>query len=321
MKPFHLNKTSDLSLGQLEEVLGESLAVSKRVEADLPEPTLPMLHQTGVWLTTKDSMRTKASINQALTRLGGTMLEVGGGSLVSTETKGTREPLADIMRCLDAMGYRVMFARLHTQAQTNELIGASRKMSVINALNDTDHPLQSLADAAALIEKDGWGKGKKVVFAGPGDNNVTISLAEVAAQLGWDFVHTGPQDHQIPGDRFLQLQEIARKGGGSVRYVEDWSEAVPGATMLYTDVHASMGQKDQAAQLKAMLEPWRVTEQMMERAGPQAYFGHCLPAERGVDTDNAVIEGPRSIVFPIAGFRAHTTTALLRLLKEGKLKA
>lgn len=317
MKPFHLSRTSDLSLGQLEDLLGESQAVAKRVSAKLPEPTAPMRDQVAMWLTTKDSFRTKASIVAATTRLGGNVMEYSG--LLSSETGKVREPLADIVGCADAMGYRVAFARLHTQAQTNEMIGASRNMSVINALNDTDHPLQSFADAAALIERTGNGKGKKVVFVGPGNNNVTVSLAEVSAMLGWDFVHTGPQGHKIPQDRFAELQEIAHKGGGSIRYVEDWSEAVPDATMLYTDVHASMGQKDQAEQLKEMLAGYKVTPEMTDRAGPQALIGHCLPAE-DAEIDQSLIHHPNSIIFPIAGYRAHTATALLRMIAQGKLK-
>ncbi len=320
MPPFHLNRTSDLSLDELDSLLAESKRVAERVRTKTPEPSTPMRDQMALWLSTKDSFRTASSIQAAVTRLGGNVMPYT--NLLSSETKEMREPLAHLVGCADAMGYRVAFARLHTQQQTLEMIGASKNMAIINALNDKDHPLQSFADAAALEERTGVSKGKKVVFMGPGNNNVTVSLAEVAAMRGWEFIHTGPQGHRIPEDRFEELQELARKGGGSVRYVEDWSEAVPDATMVYTDVHASMGQKDQATQLKKMLAGYKLTQAVMDRAGPQALIGHCLPAEDAeIDVHLADIDHPQSIIYPIAGYRAHTATALLRMIAEGKLKA
>lgn len=319
MKPFHLSHTSDLSFDELDALLGESKAVADRVRTRTPEPTTPMRDQVALWLSTKDSFRTASSIVAATTRLGGNVAPYT--NLLSSETKEMREPLAHLVGCADAMGYRVAFARLHTQQQTNEMIGASTNMSIVNALNDAGHPMQSFADAAALEERTGIGKGKKIVFMGPGRNNVTISLAEVAAMRGWHFVHSGPQGHQIPAERFAELQELARKGGGSVQYIEDWTEAVPDATMVYTDVHASMGEKDQAATLKKMLAGYKVTQEVMDRAGPQALIGHCLPAEAAeIDEHLADVHHPNSIIYPIAGYRAHTATALLRMIVEGKLK-
>jgi len=319
MKTLHLDRTIDLHRDDLETITGESMQVAGRRRSGVPELTTPLRDQGVLWVTTKDSFRTEASILQATTSLGGNVMKVAG--LASSETGQTREPLIDIVRCADEMGYRLGFFRLHTKQQTKEVIGAAANMHTINALDDGDHLLQALADGAALQEATADIERKKIVFVGPGNNNVTLSLGEYAAIMGWDFVHTGPQGHRMPDARIAEMEAIARKSGGSVQYIEDWREAVPDATMVYTDVHASMGQKKDAAALKEMLAPYRVTQEMMDRAGPQARFGHCLPAERGTEVDNDVMEAPYSIVFPIAGYRAHTTTALMRLIKERRLRA
>ncbi len=309
--PPHVNETADLGRENLDNILSEAKQIHERKLARDSERETPLRNQTVVFLTQKESLRTEASIRQAAAILGGQVYAPSKNSMFD-ETGKQREPLSDMTRCLDAMGYPIIFARTKTQAEIQEIMGAARRASVVNALCNRHHPLQSLADAEAFMLQRPEIKKPRVVFSGDG-NNVANSLGQVSAMLGWDFVHTGAEERKIHRDDWGKIQELAAEYGGSASYEQNPERAVDGAHYVYTDVFASMGQKHESEHLDQLLAPYRVTQQLMERADKNAAFGHCLPKGKS-EVDDEVMYGPQSIAFEIAGCRMDTTAALIKML-------
>jgi ornithine carbamoyltransferase len=181
------------------------------------------------------------------------------------------------------------------------------KVPVINGLTDYNHPCQIMADALTIIEHIGHIEGIKVVYMGDG-NNVVHSWLRLASVLPIHFVCACPRGFEPD----TATVERARNAGVSrIEISNNPLEAVRGANVVYADVWASMGQKEEAAIRAQRFKGFQVDEAMMEAAGPQAYFMHCLPAERGVEVTDAVIEAPNSIVFQQAENRMHAQNAIL----------
>lgn len=311
MPPRHFLDIADLSPDELVGVLDTADKIRTRVDGNVQLRRRVLRDQAIAFLTSKQSLRTGGAIAQAATRLGGKAETFSGNSMVD-ETGKTREPLTHMTECLQAQAYPVVFARLHKHEDIVQMSKVAGKTSVVNALTDQSHPLQALADIATLRRAKPGVQRPKVVFMADG-NNVATSLGEASAMLGWDFVHSGPQERRIRNDRWEGMQHMASDSGATVTYEENPDAAVEGADMVYADVFASMGEKGKAAELKALLSRYKVTAKLMERAGPQALFGHCLPAEEA-EVEPEVLHGPNSIVFPIAGARMDTTAAIIQLL-------
>lgn len=313
MPPRHFTDISDLSRDDLDRVLEEARHVGNARKTGIRPAIGPMTGKLAAFVSSKESLRTTGSIHAASTYLGGSSKDFTGHALFD-ETGQPRERFEDITRNLEVIGYSVIFARLHHHRDLLQMTLAAKQASVINALTDASHPLQALADAQAFRLERPDTHHPTVVFFGAG-NNVATSLGEVSAMLGWNFVHSGPLDEKrIPPKRWESMQRLAAAYGGSVRYEPDPHRAADGADYVYTDVHASMGEKADAMHLKALLQPYKVTAALMERAKPDAVFGHCLPAERGVEVDPEVIDGPQSITTTIARCRTDTTAAVMKLV-------
>ncbi len=312
--PQHFTKIADLKREHLDWVLAQAQQLRVPVRSKLATNLPRILDGRSIaFLSTKESLRTGGSIEQAAALLGGGSKFIGKDSLLD-ELGKPREPFDHMAHCLDEMGYPVVFARVHKHAQILKLIEGSELSHVVNALCDEHHPLQALADAEALrINTDS--KRPKVVFTGDG-NNVAKSLGDVSAMLGWDFVHTGPEERKIKPANWQEMERLAAEHGGTVRYIRRPEEAVEGASMVYADVFASMGEKGNKEQLEMMMSPYKVTAKLMEQAGPNAKFGHCLPVDPNYSEvePEVVNDRTRSLVWTIAGCRTDTTTAVLRLL-------
>lgn len=311
MSQRHFLEVSDLGRDELLSVLDRADVIREQmVSGRITDEAL--LHRRLVaFITTKQSLRTGASIAQAAAFWGGGAETFSGNSLVD-ETGKTREPIADITRCLEEQLYPVIFARLGGHDQLLAMKNAAKRASVVNALTDASHPLQALADVSAFRSARPSVERPKIVFTGDG-NNVAVSQAEAVVTMGWDFVHSGPEERRIKADRWATIQELAHRFGGSASYEIDPQRAVEGADMLYADVFASMGQKYDAARLKALLGAYKITENLLRRAKPKAVVGHCLP-EGGDEIEPEVLRGPQSIAFEIAGRRMDTTAAIMEML-------
>jgi ornithine carbamoyltransferase len=257
----------------------------------------------------KPSLRTRVTFEVGMTSM-------GGHALYLDHTKprlGEREAIKDVARNLERWVHGIV-ARTFAHASVEEL-AEHASIPVINALTDLLHPCQALADFFTLGEKFGRLKGLKMAFVGDG-NNVCHSLMITAAKLGVSINVATPSGFGPKAEIVEEAKALARKTGAKLRVVHDPTEAVAGAQAVYTDVWASMGQ-EYAAHLRAQVfAPYRVGDELMAAADPSAVFMHCLPAHRGQEVTDAVIDSPRSMVFDQAENRLHVQKALLILLLQ-----
>ena len=256
----------------------------------------------------KPSLRTRVTFEVGMTSMGGfaVYLEHAKPRL------GERESIKDVARNLERWVHGIV-ARTFSHASVQEL-AEHASIPVINALTDSFHPCQALADLYTLGEKLGRLRGLKLAFVGDG-NNVCHSLMVSAAKFGVSVNVATPPGFDPKSEIVDEAKAIGRKTGAKIHIFHDPVEAVAGVQAVYTDVWASMGQ-EYAAHLRAQVfAPYRVTEEMMEVAG-DALFMHCLPAHRGQEVTDAVIDSPRSIVYDQAENRLHVQKALLLLLMQ-----
>jgi ornithine carbamoyltransferase len=255
----------------------------------------------------KPSLRTRVTFEVGMTSMGGHAVYLDHAK----PRLGERESIKDVARNLERWVDGIV-ARTFSHTSVAEL-AENASIPVINALTDLFHPCQALADYFTLREKFGSLEGFKLAFVGDG-NNVCHSLMITGASLGVHILVATPPGFEPKSDFVKAAQKTALERGSTVRIVHDPIEAVDGAQAVYTDVWASMGQ-EHAAHLRAQVfAPYRVTEDLMARADSGGVFMHCLPAHRGQEVSDAVIDSPRSIVYDQAENRLHVQKALLLLL-------
>jgi ornithine carbamoyltransferase len=275
------------------------------------EPASVLAGKTLALVFEKPSLRTRVSFEVAMRQLGGQCLylsppEVG---------LGEREPAADVARVLSR--YVDAIAARTFEHDTVAELARYAHVPVINALSDGEHPCQALADLLTVREKKGRWRGVSLAFVGDG-NNVARSLMLGAAMLGMDFRIASPRDYGVDPDMVAKAGALAAAFGGSVASLESPREAVRGADVVYTDVWASMGQEHEATQRLEAFAGYQVDGELMAEAAPDAIFMHDLPAHRGEEVAEEVIDGPQSVVFDQAENRLHAQKAVLALiLAEG----
>jgi ornithine carbamoyltransferase len=249
----------------------------------------------------KPSLRTKLTFERAIRQLGGdsTFLE---GPI------GVREPLKDVARNLERW-FDGLVARVFAQ-QTVEDLALWSSVPVINALSDVYHPCQALADVQTVREHFGCLAGLKLAFVGDG-NNVAQSLMLTCLRLGMDFALACPEGYLPNPDIVAQAEGLAAVSGATLLITHDTAPAVDGAHTVYTDVWASMGQEHEAILRKRAFADYQVNDALFDQARPDAIFMHCLPAKRGEETTDSVMESQRSAVFDQAENRLHAQKALL----------
>jgi ornithine carbamoyltransferase len=285
----------DLTTGELLHLLDladHAKAHPSRYSRALEGKNIAMLFE-------KPSLRTKLTFELAIKQL-------GGDSVTSVGPIAEREPVKDVARNLDRWTHAIA-ARVFSQETVDQLAEWS-SVPVINALSDLYHPCQALADVLTLKEQLGELKGKKVAFVGDG-NNVAHSLMLTAGRLGVHVAVATPE-------RYAPNASIAAEAAklGRITITNDPAEALTGAHAVYTDVWASMGQETEAAERARIFTPYQVNEDLFAKARPDAVFLHCLPAKRGQEVTDAVMESPRSVVFDQAENRLHAQKALLLML-------
>ena len=299
----------DVSAAEAGELLDLAATLKKDNHDHARRPQLLAGRMLGLMFD-KPSLRTRVSFEAAITQLGGNALFLPGKDVGI----GTRESAADFARVIsqyvDALAVR-------TFSQTTiEELARHATIPIINALSDSSHPCQALADMLTLREEFGRLDGLKLAFVGDG-NNVARSLAQASALLGVEFVLACPPDFDYPPE--FARQFAAAYPGVPLAVTHDPADAVRGADAVYTDVWASMGQEAEAESRRAIFAPYRVDAELMARAKPAAIFLHCLPAHRGDEVTDAVLDGPRSRVIPEAANRLHLQKALLAwLLRDNR---
>jgi len=265
----------------------------------LPQRVLAMIFE-------KSSTRTRVSFEAGIHQLGGSAI-----FLSPTDTQlGRGEPLSDTARVLSEMVDAVMIRTdLHEKL---EIFSRYAKIPVINGLSDSCHPCQLLADLQTIIAKFGQISDLKVAWIGDG-NNVCQTYCEAAGLFGFDLIIAGPPAYQ-PDPSWVKL------GKGRVQFSTDPIAAVKGAHVVTTDVWASMGQESEVRERRAALAPYQVTESLLEQAADDVMFLHCLPAHRGEEISDTLLDDPRTEwVWIQAGNRLHAQKALLEYLILGQV--
>jgi ornithine carbamoyltransferase len=227
---------------------------------------------------------------------------------------GKRESAEDVARNLERW-VQVIVARTFAHATVVRLAEAAR-IPVINALSDTEHPCQALADFLTLREQ--WGDVRKGTLAYVGDgNNTCASLALLSSGLGCRMRIGTPDEFSLPESVVLRVRKRAEESRGEIVFTSDPAEAVAGADAVYTDTWVSMGKEEEKERRRKIFRPYQVNAELMEKASPDAVFLHCLPAYRGEEVTDEVIDGPRSVVFDEAENRLHIQKAILYTLLKG----
>ncbi|MGC9050409.1 ornithine carbamoyltransferase [Pyrobaculum sp.] len=254
----------------------------------------------------KHSTRTRLSLTSAAAQLGMQAVYTTPSELQLARG----ETIADTMRVVSRYAAAVA-ARVYRHETLEEMARYS-SIPVINALSDRHHPLQALADALTLWERAGRLHHVKVAFVGDVSNNVATSLAVVGAKLGWEVRLVGPK--QLWNQKLVdELAEDLSKTGGRIYFTDSINE-VADVDGVYTDVWVSMGFEKEAEERRRLLKPYQVNQRVMDIAGRRAVFLHCLPAHRGEEVTDEVIDGPQSAVWDQAENRMHTAKAVFAYL-------
>jgi ornithine carbamoyltransferase len=254
----------------------------------------------------KPSLRTRSTFQIAVRELGGDVIEPP-----SDVALGGREALRDVARNLERWVYGAV-VRTFAQARLEEFAAAAPRLRIVNALTNEEHPCQALADCFTLIEKWGTLRGRTIAYVGD-SNNVALSLAQAATMLGATVRIASPKGYEL-GDDVRQM--IVRRAGrrGSLLISNDPVEAVRNADAVYTDVWTSMGQESETEHRLAIFAPFRVDAALMAQAADGAVFMHCLPAHRGDEVTDEVMDSDASLVFDQSENRLHAQKALLAML-------
>jgi ornithine carbamoyltransferase len=290
----------DLSLEDLRYVL----SLAAQVKRNPARYAQALAGQYLTLLFEKPSLRTRMTFELAIKQL-------GGDCVTQVGPIAEREPVKDVARNLDRWTNAIV-ARTFAQQTIDDLAHWS-SVPVVNALSDMYHPCQILADMQTLEEQFGDVDGKKLAFIGDG-NNVAHSLMVTGARLGLSVAVASPKGYEPNNEVIAMAEEFASQTGAEIIVTNDPAEALAGAHAVYTDVWASMGQESEAAERRRIFAPYQVNEELFTQALPEAVFMHCLPAKRGEETVDAVLESPQSVVFDQAENRLHAQKALLLAL-------
>jgi ornithine carbamoyltransferase len=301
-RPHGLRNDLDLSAEQLNGVLELAQQVKQsrqRYSSALKGNYVSLLFE-------KPSLRTRMTFELAIKQL-------GGDCVTQVGKIGDREPLKDVARNL-ARWTDAIVARTFTQETIDEL-GRWSGLPVINALSDLYHPCQALADMLTLKEHFGRLRGLKLAYVGDG-NNVAHSLLLCGARLGIHCSVATPVGYEPQRAIVEQARELAAVSGAEVEIGNEVEPAIRSAHAIYTDVWASMGHESEAAQRQQLFAAYQVNGDLLSRARKDALFMHCLPAKRGLEVTDEVMESPQCVAFDQAENRLHAQKALLLTLLQ-----
>ena len=296
----------DFSPGEIRHFLyvaGQLKAYPGAYSGALKGKTLAMIFE-------KPSLRTRVTFDVGIQELGGHPLYLSPAEI----SLGKRESVYDVAKNLERMVQGIMI-RTFAHDIVEEM-ARHANVPVINGLTDYSHPCQALADYLTILEVKGQISGMKIAYIGDG-NNVARSLMFAGAQLGAEVWIATPPGYEPDGEAVAWTSEHAAATDASCTITHDPHLAVAGADVIYTDVWTSMGQEAEAAARHKAFEPYQVNAKLFAKAKPDAMFLHCLPAHRGDEVTDDVIDSPRSFVFQQAENRLHVQKAImLELMKD-----
>ena len=300
----------DLTVGEVATILDVAKKLKRKQKAG--EPHQYLKGKTLAMLFSKASTRTRTSFEVGFWQLGGHPSYLSD----SASQIGRGEPIRDTARVLSRMVDGIMI-RTFSHESVEELARYA-SVPVINGLTDLLHPCQALTDMFTIQEKMEVLKGRKLVYVGDG-NNMAHSLMYACAKVGMNMVCASPKGYQPDPKILAEAQEDASHTGCTITVEEDLFKAAKGADVLYTDVWTSMGEEAERDIRFAALHEYQINQALLDVARPECIVLHCLPAHRGEEITDDVIEGPHSVVFDQAENRLHVQKAIMALLMSDEV--
>ena len=312
MRP-HFLTLADFTQKELHALLGRAIELKKATKAG--ERPAPLRGKQLGLLFEKPSLRTRVTFEVGMRQLGGDSIYLGASEV----QLGVRESVADVGRNLERWIDGIVLRTF--RHETVEELARFSAIPVINGLTDLQHPCQIFSDMLTLLEKKGRLEGIRLAYIGDG-NNVANSWLQGAAILGMDLVVCVPKGYEPDARIFREAQKKARKSGARIVLSADPLQAAEGAEVLYTDVWTSMGKEREDVRRKILFKDYQVNQALLARAKEDVLVMHCLPAHRGEEITDEVMDGPHSIVFDQAENRLHAQKAILEALlgQESKVK-
>jgi ornithine carbamoyltransferase len=280
------------------------LALAREVKADPARFSAGLKGKTLAMIFEKPSLRTRVSFDVGIHQLGGYSVYLSPAEI----NLGKRESVYDVARNLERMVQGIMIRTFAHDIVERMAEWAS--VPVINGLTDSSHPCQAMADFMTILEHKGRLEGLKLAYVGD-SNNVSNSLMFAAARFGTHIAIGSPAGYQPKAEVAQWTRDEGAKTGSTLLITADTAEAVAGADVIYTDTWASMGQEAEAHARKAVFRPFQVNAALVAHARPDALFMHCLPAHRGEEVTDEVIDSPNSVVFDEAENRLHAQKAIM----------
>ncbi len=305
MTPNDFLSIKDFSPQQIRSFLD----LARHIKARPDDYAQKLKGKTLALIFEKPSLRTRVSFDVGIHQLGGFSLYLSPAEI----NLGKRESVYDVAKNLERMVQGIMIRTFAHEIVDRMAEYAS--IPIINGLTDYSHPCQAMADYMTILEIKGKVAGLKVAYIGDG-NNVAHSLMFAGAQLGAHVWVATPPNYEPKADAIQWAQKRGAETGGTCTITNDPVAAASGADAIYTDVWASMGQEAEAEKRRKIFMPYQVNGALFGRAKPDAVFLHCLPAHRGDEVTNEVIDSPRSVVFQEAENRLHSQKAIMLELME-----
>lgn len=297
----HFLTLKDYTKEEILEILELGLEIKKEIKSKVFTPRLA--NQTLAMIFEKSSTRTRVSFEVGMYQLGGHALFLSNRDI----HLGRGEPVKDTARVISSMCDMVMI-RTYEQSMLEEFARYS-KVPVINGLSDSYHPVQLLADYMTMME---CGKDTNPIVAYVGDgNNMTHSWLMLASKLGFELRVATPKGYECDPSIIADAMKFAEQSGAKITITNDPQVAVAGATVVTTDTWISMGQEEEKAQRLRAFQGYIVDEALMALAAQDAIFLHCLPAYRGIEVSEAVLDGEQSVIFEEAENRLHAQKGLM----------
>ena len=288
----------DLGDGEVDGIISKAASIK---QGNTPQI---LSGKTVALVFEKPSLRTRVSFEVGVKQMGGTCIFLSNNEI----GLGVREPEADVAKVLDRLVDCVV-ARVFSH-HSLELLAENTSIPIVNALSDQAHPCQALGDCLTIYEKKGGLEGLKLAFVGDG-NNIAGSLALACSSAGMDFNIASPPDYRLPEDIWNQARIIAKKRGTTIRWTEDPEDAVSEADIVYTDVWVSMGDEEEKKERISVFSSYQVNEQLVKFAKDDFLFMHDMPAHRGEEISDGMLEHPNSVVYHQAENRLHAQKAVL----------
>ena len=302
----HFLKDDDLTPAEQAEIIERAI----RLKADRFSERPFAGPQTVAVIFDKTSTRTRVSFAVGISDLGGVPLILDTG----VSQMGKKESVADTAKVLERQVAQIVW-RTYSQSGLEEM-AANSKVPIINALSDSWHPCQLLADLMTIREHFGKTQGLKLAYVGDAANNMANSYLVAGALAGMSVSVAAPEGYLPDQDVVSRAREIAALQGGTIEITSDPGQAVEGANVIATDTWISMGMEEEAEERKRDFAGFTVDQALMDAASSDAVFLHCLPAYRGFEVSAEVIDGPRSLVWQEAENRLHAQKALMAWLAE-----